>query len=138
MGNLGLLMARAGDPERAQAVISDALASFEKRDDLPGQMGMRLALGNIALDAGDASRGRELLESHRQQADALLLPRASGWASLRLAELEIAEGDLDSAGRLVDEAVDRLRPLRDAWGLARALELGQVAAKRPLSPAQEA
>jgi tetratricopeptide (TPR) repeat protein len=137
MGNVGLLMARAGDPEQAQAVISDALANFERRDDLPGQMGMRLALGNIALDAGDSSRGRVLLESHREQADALLLPRASGWAALRLAELDIAQGDLESAATLVEEARERLQPLGDGWGLARALELGQTAAKRPLSPAGE-
>jgi predicted ATPase/DNA-binding SARP family transcriptional activator len=137
MGNLGVLTARAGDPERAQAVIADALALFEERDDLPGQMGMRLALGNVAADAGDAARGRELLEAHRAASDELLLPRAYGWASLRLAELAASEGDQEGAASFVDEALSRLRPLGDRWGVARALELDQAAAKSPLSPAGE-
>jgi predicted ATPase/DNA-binding SARP family transcriptional activator len=136
-GNLGVLAARAGDPERGQAIIADALALFEERDDLPGQMGMQLALGNVAADAGDTARARELLEAHRRHTDDLLLSRAFGWASLRLAELEIAAGDTERAALLVDEGVARLRALGDRWGVARALELDQSAAKRPLSPARE-
>jgi tetratricopeptide (TPR) repeat protein len=137
MGNVGLLMARAGDAEGGLSIIADTLALFEKRDDLPGQMGMRLMAGNIAADAGDVARARELLEAHRHLTESLLLARADGWASLRLAELEIAEGDGEEAARRLDEAVARLRPLGDRWGLARALELSQIAAKRPLSPARE-
>jgi hypothetical protein len=100
-------------------------------------MGMRLMAGNVAADAGDSARARELLEALRRAVDQLMLPRAYGWASLRLAELEIAEGDGETAARLVDEGLERLRPLGDRWGVARSLELGQAAAKRPLSPAEE-
>jgi hypothetical protein len=38
---------------------------------------------------------------------------------------------------MVDGALARLRPLGDRWGVARALELEQVGAKRPLSAAGE-
>ena len=133
MGNLGLLAARAGEVERGKAIIEEALAVFDQADDAPGQMGMLLILGNVAADAGDADGGRRRLEAHRESAERLLLPRTSGWAALRLAELELAEGDAERAAGLVGEAFELLRPLRDRWGVARCLELRETAAKRPLS-----
>ncbi len=41
------------------------------------------------------------------------------------------------AAGLLDAALARLRPLGDRWGVARAFELRQAAAKRPLSPTRE-
>jgi hypothetical protein len=70
-------------------------------------------------------------------ADEQLTFRCSGWVSIRLAELAIETGDPELAARHVDEALERLRPLGDKWGIARCLELDQAAAKRPLSPAGE-
>jgi ATP/maltotriose-dependent transcriptional regulator MalT len=132
-----VLAARAGEAERGRALIGEALALFEETDDAPGRMGMRLALGNIALDAGELERGRELLEENRRMAEQQLLFRCAGWSTIRLAELAIARGDRDDAAQLLDAALGYLRPLGDRWGIARCLELDQVTAKRPLSPARE-
>jgi tetratricopeptide (TPR) repeat protein len=137
IGNLGVLAARAGDLVLGEARIEEALALFEQDDDAPGQMGMHGALGNVAADAGDVDRARVELRAHMQCAERLLLRRAFSWAALRLAELEIAEGDTEQGARLVDKALVRLRELGDRWGVRRALELDQAAAKRSLSTAGE-
>jgi tetratricopeptide (TPR) repeat protein len=137
LGNLGVLAVRAGDTERGQAMVAEALALFEETEDMPGQMGMRLSLGNIAADAGDSTRARDLLTSSRDLAERQLLARCAGWATLRLAELELAGGDAESVRRLLDEALASLGSLGDRWGVARCLELDQAAAKGSLSPAGE-
>jgi predicted ATPase/DNA-binding SARP family transcriptional activator len=137
LGNLGVLTARAGDPARGAATVREALALFEEDDDLPGQMGMRIALGHIAADYGETEQAREMLESGRDLADQQLLFRCAGWTTLRLAELAIAGGEFEGASDLVDSALGRLRPLGDLWGVSRGLELDQIAAKRSLSPAGE-
>ncbi len=135
LGNLGLLAGRAGDLERARSMIGEALALFEASDDAPGQMGMRLNLGTLAADAGDHDGARALLEASRAWAEGQRLARCAGWATLRLAELAINDGEPQRAAALLDEALARLRALRDRWGVARALELDQAAAKHPLSRA---
>jgi predicted ATPase/DNA-binding SARP family transcriptional activator len=137
LGALGVLSARSGDVERGQTLLGEALELFEETDDAPGQMGMSMSLGNVVAAAGDHERARRLLESSRQMADEQLTFRCSGWVSIRLAELAIETGDPELAARHVDEALERLRPLGDKWGIARCLELDQAAAKRPLSPAGE-
>ena len=137
LSNLGVLAARAGDVERGQSIVGEALTYFEQTDDAPGKMGMRLILGNIAADAGELERARELLEESRDLAEQQLLFRCAGWTTLRLAELAIASGDTERASQLVGEALERLRPLGDQWGIARGLELDQLAAKGSLSPAGE-
>jgi hypothetical protein len=98
---------------------------------------MRLNLGNIAADAGEPERARELLEASRALAEPQSLFRAVGWVTLRLAELAVADGDTERAGRLLDQALRHLRRLGDRWGVARCLELDQAAAKRLLSPARQ-
>jgi tetratricopeptide (TPR) repeat protein len=95
---------------------------------------MRLNLGNIAADAGEPERARELLQASRELAEPQSLFRAAGWTTLTLAELAIADGDAERAARLLDQALQRLRPLGDQWGVARCLELDQAVAKRSLSP----
>jgi predicted ATPase/DNA-binding SARP family transcriptional activator len=137
MSNLGVLAARAGDVERGMSMVGETLALFEETDDAPGQMGMRLTLGNIAADAGEPERARELLESSVARAEEQRLLRCAGWTTLRLAELALDEGDVERVHGLLDAALGYLRPLGDRWGKARCLELGQSAAKRPLSPARE-
>jgi hypothetical protein len=57
--------------------------------------------------------------------------------TLTLAELAIADGDAERAARLLDEALEHLRPLGDRWGIARCLELEQVVANGSLSPARQ-
>jgi tetratricopeptide (TPR) repeat protein len=133
LSNLGILAARAGDLERSRSLLGDALALFEETDDAPGQTGMRLNLGNIAADAGEPALARELLEGSRALAERQRLLRGAGWLTLRLAELAIADGDAERAARLLDEALEYLRPLGDRWGLARCLELDQAVAKGSLS-----
>jgi predicted ATPase/DNA-binding SARP family transcriptional activator len=133
LSNLGILAARAGDLERSRSLLGDALALFEETDDAPGQTGMRLNLGNIAADAGEPALARELLEGSRALAERQRLLRGAGWLTLRLAELAIADGDAERAARLLDEALEHLRPLGDRWGLARCLELDQAVAKGSLS-----
>jgi tetratricopeptide (TPR) repeat protein len=98
---------------------------------------MRLNLGNIAADAGEPARARELLEASRELAAAQRLFRTAGWSTLRLAELAIADGDAERAARLLDQALERLRQLGDRWGVARCLELDQAVAKGSLSPARQ-
>jgi predicted ATPase/DNA-binding SARP family transcriptional activator len=137
LGNLGVLAARAGDLERGRSLIGEALALFEETDDAPGQMGMRLNLGNVAADAGEPARARELLEASRKLAARQRLFRAAGWSTLTLAELAIADGDAERAARLLDQALEHLRPLGDRWGVAHCLELEQAAAKGSLSPARQ-
>jgi MalT-like TPR region len=127
---MGVLLARAGDLERARSVIGQAVALFEETDDTPGQMGMRLNLGNIAFAAGEHESARRELEAGRDMAVWQRLYRCTGWATLTLAELAIADGDLERATRLVEEAHERLRPLGDRWGVARCLELDEAVAKR--------
>jgi predicted ATPase/DNA-binding SARP family transcriptional activator len=137
IGNLGVLAARAGELERGRSLIGEAMALFEETDDAPGQMGMRLDLGNIAADAGEPETARELLEATAEMADQQRLYRVSGWARLTLAELAVADGDAERAAGHLDLALERLRPMGDRWGVERALELDQAAAKRPLSPSRE-
>jgi predicted ATPase/DNA-binding SARP family transcriptional activator len=137
LANLGVLAAAGGDLERGESLLHEALALFEETDDAPGQAGMHLNLGNVAADTGDLNRARDLLGESRRKAEQQLLWRAAGWIDLRLAEIAIDEGDAPRAGELVDAALDRLRPLGDRWGVERALELDQMAAKAPLSPARE-
>ena len=100
-------------------------------------MGMRLNLGNLAADAGEPERARELLEASREMAEQQRLFRCAGWATLTLAELAIADGDAERAARLLDAALAHLRPLGDRWGIARCLELDQAAAKRSLSRSRQ-
>ena len=129
--------ARAGDLARGRALLGDALALFEETDDVPGQAGMRLNLGNIAADAGEPARARELLQASRELAVPQRLLRVAGWVTLMLAELAIADGDAERAARLLDQALERLRPLGDRWGVARCLELDQAVAKGSLSQARQ-
>jgi tetratricopeptide (TPR) repeat protein len=137
IGNLGVLAARAGDPGRGRAVVAEALEEFEDTDDAPGRMGLRLNLGNLAADAGELGRARGLYEESIRLAEAQRLLRAAAWTGVTLAELALAEGDASGASRLLETALARMRALGDRWGVARALELGQAAAKTPLSPARE-
>jgi predicted ATPase/DNA-binding SARP family transcriptional activator len=137
VGNLGVLAARAGDLERGRSLLGDALALFEETDDAPGQMGMRLNLGNVAADAGEPTRARELLQASRELAEPQHFFRVAGWVTLMLAELAIVEGETGRAARLLDEALARLRPLGDRWGVARCLELDQAVTKGSLSPARQ-
>jgi hypothetical protein len=137
LGNLGALAARAGDRERGEALVGEALTLFEETDDAPGAMGMRLALGNIAADAGEGHRARGFFELIRTMAVDQRLFRCAGWAALRLAELAIDDGDPERAARMLDKALAQLRPLGDEMGMARALQLDEVVAKRPLSPARQ-
>ena len=99
-------------------------------------MGMRLNLGNIAADAGESERARELLEASRELAEPQRLFRCAGWLTLRLAELAIAERGAERAVRLLDQALEHLRPLGDRWGVARCFELEEAVAKGSLSPAR--
>jgi tetratricopeptide (TPR) repeat protein len=137
LGNLGALAARAGDLDRARALVGEALVLFEDTDDAPGAMGMRLALANIESDAGETRRARGLYELLRTMAEEQRLFRCAGWVGLRLAELALADGADERAERLLASALDQLRPLGDAVGIAWALELDQTAAKRALSPARQ-
>ena len=100
-------------------------------------MGMRLNLGHLAADAGEREVARALLEANRAMADAQRLFRCVGWTTLALAELALADGDEAARPSWSTPRLARLRPLGDRWGLARSLELGEAAAKRPLSPARE-
>ena len=100
-------------------------------------MGMRLNLGNIAADAGETERARELLEASRKLAERQRLFRCAGCLTLTLAELAIADGDAERAAGLLGEALERLRPLGDRWGAASCFELDQVVAKGSLSPARQ-
>ena len=79
-GQPRLLAARAGDLERGRSLLGEALALFEATDDVPGQTGMRLNLGNLAADAGEPARARELLQASRELAEpaALLSRRGLG------------------------------------------------------------
>jgi hypothetical protein len=61
--------------------------------------------------------------------------RCAGWSTLRLAERALAERA--ARRRLLDEALARLRPLGDRWGVACCLELDQAVAKGSLSPARQ-
>jgi hypothetical protein len=70
-------------------------------------------------------------------AEQQLLFRCAGWVRITLAELAIASGDTARAAGLLDAALEQLRPLGDRWGVARCLELDQVAAKPPLRAAGE-
>jgi tetratricopeptide (TPR) repeat protein len=137
LGNLGVLAARAGELERGRSMIGQALALFEATDDAPGQMGMRLNLGNLAADAGDHAAARTLLQASRTMAASQRLFRSAGWATLSLAELAIADGDVERAAELLDAALEHLRALGDQGGVARGLALGEAAAKRSLSPTRE-
>jgi tetratricopeptide repeat protein len=96
---LGVLAARAGDLERGRSLLSDALALFEETHDAPGQMGMRLNLGNVAADAGEPERARELLEASRELAERQSLFRCAGWLTLTLVELAVADGADGPAAR---------------------------------------
>jgi hypothetical protein len=118
-------------------VIGEALELFEATDDAPGQMGMRLNLGNLAADAGERARARDLLETSRRLAAAQRLFRTAAWIMLTLAELALAEGDGERAAALIDEALEHMRTLGDRWGIARGRELDQAAAKTSLSRARE-
>jgi ATP/maltotriose-dependent transcriptional regulator MalT len=100
-------------------------------------MGMRLNLGNIAADAGEPARARELLQASRELAEPQHFFRVAGWVTLRLAELAIADGDAERAAPLLDQALEHLRPLGDRWGVARCLELDQAVAKWSLRPARQ-
>ena len=118
-------------------MIGEALALFQATDDAPGQMGMRLNLGNLAADAGDHAAARTHLQASRTMAESQRLFRSAGWATLTLAELAIADGDVECAAKLLDAALEQLRALGDQWGVARGLALDQAAAKRSLSPTRE-
>jgi tetratricopeptide (TPR) repeat protein len=137
LSTLGVLAGAGGDFERGEALLRDALALFEETDDAPGQMGMHLNLGNLAAYVGQTERARGLLVKSREMAEQQLLKRCAGWIDLRLAELDIEENEPERAAELIDSALVCLRPLGDRWGVEWALELDQMAAKRPLSPARE-
>jgi tetratricopeptide (TPR) repeat protein len=137
IGNLGVLAARAGDPERGRSILAEALAEFEATDDAPGRAGMRLNLANIAADAGELARARGLYEESARLAEAQRLLRAAAWIDLARAEVAIAERDGERAGRLLGPALEQMRALGDRWGVARALELGQAAAKTSLRAARD-
>jgi tetratricopeptide (TPR) repeat protein len=132
LANLGVLAARGGELERGRVLIGEALELFEATEDAPGQMGMRLNLGNLAAAAGDRARARELLEAGRELAEAQRLVRCAGWTALTLAELAVAEGDAERAARLLGDALEQLGGLGDRWGVARARELREAAAKSSL------
>ena len=85
-------------------------------------MGMRLNLGNLAADAGDHAAARDAARSEPDDGRASQrLFRSAGWATLTLAELAIADGDVERAAELLDAALEHLRALGDRWGVARGL-----------------
>ena len=117
---MGVLAAARGTSSEA-SLLGDSLALFEETDDVPGQMGMRLNLGNVAADAGGPARARELLEASRKLAERQRLFRCAGWLTLTVVELAIAHGDAERAARLLGEALERLRPLGDRRGARQLL-----------------
>jgi DNA-binding CsgD family transcriptional regulator/Tfp pilus assembly protein PilF len=79
-----------------------ALAIHKSLDDYAGQEMSTAYLGMVALDRGDLSEGRHLLERSFAMAHELGSLRQIGSRSLNLARLELAEGRLPEAQAYVE------------------------------------
>ena len=100
--NLAAVDRAEGDFERAEELIEDSLARFQRLDDRQGEAFALNALGNLARSAGDFDRGRALLEHGLTLRQEIGDRRGTGITLGCLALLLARSGD-PAAGRISAE-----------------------------------
>ncbi|HZQ36144.1 MAG TPA: LuxR C-terminal-related transcriptional regulator, partial [Dehalococcoidia bacterium] len=130
-----------------QPALEQAAHAFAEAGDLRGEARARLA---ICINQPRAAAQREALDHARTLF--LAAGDVTGWAraSIVLSGRLFVEGEVDAAGRVLDEAIAALRTQRDGLALAAALrtlteryvvadrhELGRAAAQEALGLAQQ-
>ena len=118
LNNLGDTLRQTGDYARARELLETGLALAEEHGLLPRVQNFRLCLGVLLLDSGQWAASRPVLEQalagtqrHGQfQMELLCL--------LRLAKLDLAQGDARACLRRCREVLSRARP-RGFEGLVR-------------------
>jgi tetratricopeptide (TPR) repeat protein len=101
----GLLAERQGDPDRAEALLTEALTAFTERGMTPWQAMSRFWLSNVAVQRRDYDQARALLE------EALRLQELTGWGSGKalvlgnLGWVVSLQGDLDRAEEIGREVL---------------------------------
>jgi tetratricopeptide (TPR) repeat protein len=109
LGNLALLHYVAGDLERAEAAMREALVAHEQDGDRINAAVNRCNLGELLLDRGDAPAAEEQLRAALRSADGVRAP--TGVAMALLVEALTARGATAEAGELAREAVPALEQL---------------------------
>ena len=120
----GELCRKAGETERAAAILREAADRLEGLGDLGKQaLALRL-LGMTEMMRGDAQLARQALESSRSVAKSLGDSRGEAWALQSLGWHAFQSGHVVEAAHLVEESVVIFEELEDRGGLAWARGLG--------------
>jgi predicted ATPase len=111
----------ADDPERARALLAEALRRFEQAGSVRGPADVWARLAYLALSQGDVEEATQLFERVRAVRATLGDRRGGALALVGLGYAAVAAADYARADALLREAVDTFRRAGDRWGLASAL-----------------
>jgi CHAT domain-containing protein len=105
--SLGSTLHKLGQHEEADRVLAEAAQAYRSLEHEAGYARARLIQGELAWTAGEKARAREMFE----EALAGLQERPAEAAVVRhhLANAALAEGDLDEARNLLEEALETAR-----------------------------
>jgi tetratricopeptide (TPR) repeat protein len=118
---LGAFATRLGRSEQAAAAYREAVELFAADEDTTRVAKTLNALGTVAVSQGDGD------EARRCWNEALTLARGDDGPDARqteafitanLGDLAFEEGDLATARRLLERAIEMLRPRGDRWAIA--------------------
>ena len=117
LGGLGMVAAAEHDPERADVLLREALALFERIEDGFAIAGTLLNMGVAALRVGDLAAAGEALARSWARGVAPGKQRPRGWTAVMLAEIARAEGDDTTADARLHEAREILAALGERAGI---------------------
>ena len=125
------------DQDLACSYLEQALASYRLLGDAAGIAKSQVLLGQIYRDQGDFPRARRLFE------DSLAAAQQAGfswaWPMVPLCDMAIAEGDLDRAQTLAEDAIRILSRHKSTAMVAISLQnLGVIAVRQSNFPAARA
>lgn len=127
LNNMAIAFAAEGNLKRAEKLYREAESHFEQAGDLANTA---TALGNIADVLYSRGQLAAATKVYRQALDieAHLEPNDPGYELYRLADLELAQGRVQQAQRLAEEAVDALKREQGAYQYLTGamIELGET------------
>lgn len=106
------LLIESGRPRDALALCDRSLAAVKDR---PGQIGLRIRLGDLSLALGQAESARGYFEQ------ALKLDPSNAQAAYRLARIYVEAGDVEPLGRVTELALHAERPVPERIALGTAI-----------------
>lgn len=116
LNNVGFAHFQLGDYDNARALWRQARDAFAGLDDANGVVRAEQNLGLLETARGDWTRARSLLEGSLQTAEQRQMLEEAAVSLRNLVELEILEGNLDTAEKQLDRASRLFESRQDQRG----------------------